>query len=109
MKDRFVRVTIDRPMGSRHPEYPNMIYPVNYGFVEGVFAPDGEEQDVYILGLSAPVMQFEGKLIAIIHRLDDIEEKWVACPVGMQFTADEIRTAVAFAEQYFESRIELLQ
>ena len=47
---RTVTVTVDRPLGSYHPEHKDMYYPINYGYVEGVLAPDGEEQDAYILG-----------------------------------------------------------
>ena len=45
---RTVTVTVDRPLGSYHPEYKDMNYPINYGYVEGIMAPDGEEQDAYI-------------------------------------------------------------
>ena len=44
----IVTVTVDRPLGSAHPDYPEMIYPMNYGYIEGIMAPDGEEQDAYI-------------------------------------------------------------
>ena len=50
MKGSIVKVVVDRPMGSRHPEHTDLIYPVNYGYIEGIIAPDGEEQDAYILG-----------------------------------------------------------
>ena len=35
-----------------HPEHTDMYYPINYGYVEGVMAPDGEEQyfDSKIMG-----------------------------------------------------------
>lgn len=42
---RTVTVTVDRPLGSYHPEHKDMYYPINYGYVEGIMAPDGEEQD----------------------------------------------------------------
>ena len=48
---RTVTVTVDRPLGSYHPEHKDMYYPINYGYVEGIMAPDGEEQDAYILGV----------------------------------------------------------
>ena len=79
----IVKVTVDRAMGTYHPEHPDMYYPVNYGYIEGIMAPDGEEQDAYILGVEEPLNEFTGKIIAIIHRNDDIEEKWVGAPVGM--------------------------
>ena len=108
MIGKTVTVTVDRPLGSYHPEHPDMYYPVNYGYVEGIIAPDGEEQDVFVLGVDTPLQTFKGELIAIIHRRDDIEDKWVAVPEGMSFTAQEIEDAVAFSEQYFDSYIEMV-
>ena len=100
-----VTVTVDRPLGSYHPEYKDMYYPINYGYIEGVMAPDGEEQDAYILGVNEPVDKFTGKIMAIVHRKDDIEEKWVVVPNGMMFSKDEIRQQIYFQEQYFDSEI----
>lgn len=102
---KTVTVTVDRPLGSRHPEHRDMIYPVNYGYVEGIIAPDGEEQDVYILGVDKPVGSFEGKIIAVIHRLNDNEDKWIAAPEGCTFSTEEILDKVRFTEQYFESEL----
>ena len=62
---RIVTVTVDRPLGSCHPKHKDIYYPINYGYVEGVMAPDGEEQDAYILGLDEPVEEFIGKIIAL--------------------------------------------
>ena len=103
----LVSVVIDRPLGSTHPKHPDMIYPINYGFVPGVFAPDGEEQDVYVLGVDQPLSTFTGWKIAVIHRADDVEDKWVLAPAGKRFTAEEITEAVRFQEQYFQSEVEL--
>lgn len=105
MLGKLVTVTVDRPLGSYHPEYKDMYYPINYGYIKGIMAPDGEEQDAYILGVNEAVQEFTGRIIAIIHRADDVEEKWVVAPDGMIFTKDEIRDAVHFQEQYFRSEI----
>ena len=96
---------IDRPLGSCHPKHPDMRYPVNYGFVPGVLAADGDEQDVYVLGVDVPLTTFTGELIAVIRRRDDVEDKWVLAPEGMRFTAEEIMEAVRFQEQYFDSYV----
>ncbi len=101
----IVTVTVDRPLGSYHPEHPDMYYPINYGYIEGVMAPDGEEQDAYILGVDEPVQKFTGRIIAIIHRFDDVEEKWVVAPEGVSFTKEDIAEQVRFQEQYFQSEI----
>ena len=100
-----VTVTVDRPLESYHPEHKDMYYPINYGYIEGVMAPDGEEQDAYILGVNEPVDKFTGKIMAIVHRKDDVEEKLVVVPDGMMFSKDEIRQQIYFQKQYFDSEI----
>ena len=109
MKKMPVTVTVDRPLGSYHPKHKSIFYPVNYGYIEGIIGGDGEEQDAYILGVAVAVSRFEGEVIARIVREDDVEEKWVVAPVGIRFTAEEIAAATHFQEQYFRSRIELLE
>ena len=102
---KTVTVTVDRPLGSHHPVYKNLYYPVNYGYIQGIMAPDGEDQDAYILGIDTPVEVFTGKVVAVIRRKDDVEDKWVVCPKNMSFTQEEIREQVKFQEQYYESEI----
>lgn len=106
---QIVHIIIDRPMDTYHPEHKDLFYPVNYGYIEGIIAPDGEEQDVYVLGIDHPVKEFTGKVIAIIHRLNDVEDKWVAVPENVTMTAEEIMEQVRFQEQYFETEIEMLK
>ena len=101
----IVKVIVDRPLGSQHPQYKETYYPINYGFVEGIMAEDEEEQDAYILGVDVPVKGFVGKIIAIIHRYDDVEEKWVVVPRNMSYTKEEIKKQVEFQEKYFKSKI----
>ena len=107
MIGKVVKVTVDRPMGSYHPKHKDMYYPINYGYIEGIMAPDGEEQDAYILGVNEPVKEFTGKVIAIIHRFDDVEEKWVVAPEDLSFSKEEIKEMVHFQEQYFQSEIRM--
>ena len=107
MIGEIVKVIVDRSMGSYHPKHKELFYPVNYGYIEGIIAPDGEEQDVYILGVNEAVNEFTGKIIAIITRLDDVEEKWVVAPENMTFTKDEIMKQVEFQEKYFKSEIRM--
>lgn len=102
-----VTVKVDRPMGSYHPKHKDMYYPINYGYIEGIIAPDGEEQDAYLLGLDEPIQEYTGIIIAIIHRYNDIEEKWVVAPEGMIFTKEEIEKQTYFQEQYFKSEIRM--
>ena len=107
MIGKSVKVIVDRPMGTYHPKHIDIYYSVNYGYVPGVFAPDGEEQDAYILGIDKPIKEFNGKVIAIIHRLDDVEEKWVVAPDNTIFSKNEIMQQVAFQERFFKTEIEM--
>lgn len=107
MLGKIVTVTVDRPLGSYHPKHKDMYYPVNYGYVAGIMAPDGEEQDAYILGVDEPVAEFTGRVIAIIHRFDDVEEKWVVAPEHVSFSKEEIMEQVWFQEQYFKTEIRM--
>ncbi len=100
-----VTVVIDRPLGSVHPNHSDIVYPVNYGYIQGVIAADGEEQDAYLLGVEVPVREFCGRVIAVIHCLNDVEDKWVVAPEGAVFTREEIAEKVRFQEQYFETEI----
>ena len=99
---KAVHVVVDRPIGYHHGD---IVYPINYGYIPGVIGGDGEEQDVYILGVEEPVRTFTGTVIAIIHRLNDVEDKWVVAPAGMTFSKEMIAKLTAFQEQYFDSVI----
>lgn len=103
MIGKTVTVTVDRPLDSFHPKHPDIYYPINYGYIEGIIAPDGKEQDAYILGVNEPVGTFTGTIIAIIHRRDDVEEKWVVAPDGLNYTKEEIERLTHFQEKYFDS------
>ena len=104
---KMVSGTVDRPLGTAHPGHPEMIYPINYGYVNNVLAGDGAEQDVYIFGTNKPLKSFRGKVVAVWHRFDDVEDKLVAAPEGISFTKEEIAKAVYFQEQYFLHEIEV--
>nr|MDD5837579.1 inorganic pyrophosphatase [Eubacteriales bacterium] len=103
-----VTVKIDRPLGSYHPKHKDLYYPINYGYVEGVIAGDGEEQDAYIIGINEPLETFTGNIIAVIHRINDNENKWVVAKENTNYTVQEIEKQVHFQEKYFEHFIELV-
>ena len=100
-----VKVTVDRPLGSVHPEHADLVYSVNYGYVDGIVGGDGDWQDAYILGVSEPVSDFMGVVIAVIVRENDVETKWVVAPEGVNFSQKQIADAVNFQEQYFRITI----
>ena len=100
-----VSIVIDRPLGSKHPKH-GFVYEVNYGYVPGTQSADGEELDAYYLGVSRPLHAAEGRCIAIIHRLNDDDDKLVVVPkTQMDLTDSEITQAVNFQEQWFDCEI----
>jgi len=99
-----VKVVIDNPSGSKHPNF-NAIFPVNYGCLPNTKAPDGEEVDAYVVGVDKPLKEFEGEVIAVIHRLNDDDDKLVVAPKGKNFSDDEIKKLTNFREKYFRSEI----
>lgn len=107
MIGKMVKVIIDRPLGTYHPKHKDIYYTVNYGYIEGIIAGDGEEQDAYVLGVYEPVKEFFGKVIAIIHRYNDVEEKWVVANEDKIYTKEEIKKQVEFQEKYFNIEIKM--
>lgn len=105
---KTVRILIDRPIGSTHPKYKDMIYPINYGFIPNVWSEDGEELDVYLLGVNKPQKEFTGKIIGIVYRKNDVEDKLVMAPEGMKFTQNEIAERVYFQERYYEIEVDAI-
>lgn len=102
---RDVRVVIDRPLGSAHPRHPDLIYPVNYGCLPGTVSGDGQEIDAYVLGADVPLPEATGRVVAVILRADDAEDKLIVAVNGARFSAAEIAAAVAFQERFFRSRV----
>ncbi len=101
---KLVTVEMDRPLGSQHPTH-GFEYLVNYGYLPNVLAPDGDALDAYVLGIDEPLSTFNGRCIAIIHRLDDDDDKLVVVPDGLEMDDDEILTAVSFQEQFFQTEV----
>lgn len=107
---QIVKGKIDRPMGSYHPRHKDLYYPVNYGYAYGIIGGDGVEQDIYLLGEISAVTEFVGKVIAVYHRYDDDETKWIVIPCDENGTVrsdikipskDEIYAQIAFQEQFY--------
>ena len=97
-------VKIDRQMGSKHPKW-DFIYPLNYGYIDGIKAPDGDDLDAYLLGVFEPVQEFKGTCIAMINRLDDDDKKMIVAPAGIGYSDDAILALTEFQERFFKPEI----
>ena len=100
-----VSVKIDRPLGSRHPQH-DFVYPVNYGYVSDTPAPDGDDLDAYVLGVFDPIEEFTGRCIAVVHRLDDDDDKLIIVPEDRYYSDEQIQALVEFQERFFTSIIQ---
>jgi len=101
---KIVEITVDRPLNSKHPKH-NLIYLLNYGYIKGTLAPDKEEIDAYILGINKPITKFRGKCIAIIHRLNDEDDKLIVTLENNEYSDEEIKELTNFQEKYYNSII----
>ena len=102
--NQSLTIHIDRPLGSRHPEH-GFIYPLNYGYLPGVPSGDGEDLDAYLLGVFEPVSEYTGVCIAILHRLDDDDDKLIIAPPGITYTDEQVTALTEFQERFFTSEI----
>lgn len=104
---KVVDIEIDRPIGYVHKKKAyDLIYPINYGYIPGVLGGDDEELDVYLMGVEQPIERCTCRIIGIVYRRNDVEDKLIAAPDGMRFSAKEIAAAIHFQEQYYDTYVE---
>ena len=107
---KTVTIEIDRPIGYVHVKgEKTLVYPINYGFIPGVLGGDGEELDVFLVGVDTPVSTFTGRIIGIVYRADDVEDKLIMAPLGRSYSSDELAKAVHFQEKYYSSTVVALE
>ena len=94
MLGKYVRVNVTKPYNFQDREN-GLIYELNYGRVEN--NPNSNVKFAYIMGIDHPVRNFDGRVIAIIHRKNG-EKIWVAAPKSTRFIVNDVRRAIAFAE-----------
>ena len=105
MIGKDVEVYIDRPIGSTHPKYNNIIYPVNYGYMKEITAVDGDYQDVYVLGEENKIDYCVGKVYAVVERDNDVEDKLIVTTDDRDYSIEEIKERIDFQEKYFKYKI----
>ncbi|MBD7915554.1 inorganic diphosphatase [Clostridium sp. Sa3CUN1] len=103
---RFVKVIVDRPLGTKHPSH-RFFYPINYGYIPGTVSGDGEEIDAYIIGEFEPLDNYNGFVVAIIKRENDNEDKLVVCKEKNKYNEDQIKALVEFQERFFLTTIKM--
>jgi inorganic pyrophosphatase len=103
---REVSIEIDRPIGYVHHKGEKiLVYPINYGYIPNVLGGDGEELDVFLIGVDSPVSTYTGRIVGIAYRADDVEDKLIMAPTGKSFSAEEMARAVYFQEKYYKTTV----
>ena len=83
------RVVIDRPRGSAHPRFPELVYPLDYGYLEGTVSMDGSGIDVFVGG--ADDVRIRGIICTVDLMKNDSEIK-----ILYRCTDADVATALAF-------------
>lgn len=97
-----VTVIVDRKINSVHK---GITYKLNYGMIEIMTALDGEFQDAYIIDETSPCDVFEGYVVGIVHRLDDIEDKLLVSKVDKLYDKNLVEEQIGFQECFFKHTI----
>ncbi len=101
---KSVNVTVESPIGSLHPHYPDVQYPCNCGYVDEVLAETGEYQDAYVIGVNEPTDSFHGVVAAMVYRINDCHARWVITESKV-YDRQEVIDTIGELEQYQETRI----
>lgn len=91
LADELVRshpLVIDRPRGSAHPRVPDIVYPFDYGYLEGIGAIDGDGVDCWRGSLTDA--KTTGAVLTVDVMKADAEVKWL-----IDCTPDEMEAALA--------------
>ena len=63
---------IDRARGSHHPTYPDIVYPIDYGYIPDTLGTEGDELDVFVGSASTGLV---GAIFTTDYRRGDRECK----------------------------------
>ena len=85
-------IVIDRPRGSVHPRYPDVIYPLDYGYLRGTTSGDGKGIDVWIG--TREVRHVSGVILTVDLLKRDSEVKILLC-----CTPEEVQTILRIHDQ----------
>lgn len=86
------------------PQY-GFIYMINYRYVPDPMSGDGEELDAYLIGKFEPVPSSKGRFIAVMHGINDDDDKLVVSKNGEEYLDEAIRTLTELQERFFHSVI----
>lgn len=86
-------ITLDRPKGTAHPRKPSLIYPINYGYINGTQSQDGADIDLF--QGDDPMCSVVGIICTLDLKKNDSEVK-----VLYQCTEENIQTALQMLNHY---------
>lgn len=93
-------IVIDRPKNSPHPRFPEIIYPFDYGYLDGTVSGDGQGIDVW---LGSEVAQRATAVICTV----DLWKRDMEIKLLLGCNAAEIETIFAFLNNAFQRAVVL--
>lgn len=105
---RFVYFHVTNDKGTPDVLFKEITYHVDEGLIDNYFIQNGEKKQCYIIGLEEGSEKKCGRLIAYVHRKDDIEDRYVISTSKTPYSKEEIAALIAYKEQYFDSKIFML-
>ena len=100
MLGKYCRVSVSRPIGSVDTTF-GFTYPVNFGHASSKRFQLPEHTGAFILGISHPVREFEGRIIAILTNDETGEKTLVLSPKSKRFIVHEIEKQLSFLKEYY--------
>ncbi|MFN8382339.1 MAG: hypothetical protein U0V02_10385 [Anaerolineales bacterium] len=85
-------IVIDRPKGQPHPRHSEMIYPLDYGYIENTSASDRGGIDVWIGSLQTKM------LTGILCTFDTLKRD-AEIKILLGCTAEDVETIIDFHDQ----------
>ena len=91
-------IVIDRPKGTAHPRYPDLIFPLDYGYLKGTTGGDGDGIDVW-MGTA------KNKKLTAIGCTVDMKKKDAEIKLIIGCTDEEIAIIEKFHNGFYMSAI----
>ncbi len=92
-------VIIDRPKGSSHPRYPEVIYPLDYGYLENTTAGDGGGIDVWLGSLNSVMNRDSAKTLTGILCTFDTLKRDAEIKFLLGCTKEDVQTIKVFHQE----------
>jgi inorganic pyrophosphatase len=94
-------IVIDRPRDSAHPRYPDVIYPLDYGYLENTSSSDGGGIDVWLGSLISAMNKDDSKMLTGILCTFDTLKRDAEIKLLIGCTGEDIHRIQEFHKEMY--------